>query len=268
MKTDGKIAFVTGGGSGIGLGMARAFLANGLKVAIGDVREDRLDRARETFSSYGSDFIALHVDVTEYDSLVKAADEVEEHFGKVHIVCNNAGVGVGGPIPQASMDQWRRGIDINLWGVIHGCQIFPVRMLKHGEGGHVVNTASIMGLYAAGGSAAYCATKFAVVGISECMRQDLSKSDIGVSVLCPFIVDTPIFYPDLDDLDTEGIEKRKKALPLMKHALPPVFVGETVLRAIENDELYIFTDGTSSRNMIRSRISQMYEAMDRQFPPE
>ena len=268
MDTKGKVAFITGGGSGIGLGMAKAFLAADLKVAIADVRADRLDRAKETFAGSESNFLAIEADVTDLGSLNHAADQVESHFGKVHIVCNNAGIGVGGLVHSASMDQWHRVVNVNLWGVIHGCHVFTPRIQSHGEGGHIVNTASIMGLYTARGSGPYCATKFAVVAISECMRAELQESSIGVSVLCPFIVDTPIFYPDLDDLDTEGIERRKKQMGLMRHALPPVFVGEKVLSAIQSNELYIFTDGTSSRQMIQSRIDGLNESMDRLWPVE
>lgn len=268
MDTKGKVAFITGGGSGIGLGMAKAFLAADLRVAIADVRTDRLDRARETFVASESKFLALEADVTDLQSLDKAADAVEAHFGKVHIVCNNAGIGIGGLVHSASMDQWHKIVNVNLWGVIHGCHVFTPRIQSHGEGGHIVNTASIMGLYTSRGSGPYCATKFAVVAISECMRAELQESSIGVSVLCPFIVDTPIFYPDLDDMDTEGIERRKKQMGLMRHALSPVFVGEKVLSAIQSNELYIFTDGTSSRQMIQSRIDGLNESMDRLWPVE
>ena len=266
MDLENKVAFVTGGGSGIGRGMATAFLARGLSVAIADIREDRLERVKQSFEEYGDRVLAVRCDVTKLDDVERAADQTEQHFGKVHIVCNNAGIGIGGPVPQVSMDVWRRVIDVNLWGVIHGCHVFASRIDAHGEGGHFVNTASIMGLVSGRGSGPYCATKFAVVGISECMRQDLGESNVGVSVLCPFIVDTPIFYPDLDDLDLEGIERRKKQMPLMRHALPPVFVGEKVLSAIERNDFYIFTDGTSSREMIASRVNGINEGMDRLWP--
>lgn len=261
-----KVAFVTGGGSGIGRGMARAFLDAGLRVAIADIREDRLERVKVSLDADESRLFAVEADVSQLDSLEHAAELAESHFGKIHIVCNNAGIGVGGPVSSTSMDRWRKVVDVNLWGVVNGCHVFTPRIQTHGEGGHIVNTASIMGLYTSRGSGPYCATKFAVVAISECLRQELQESNIGVSVLCPFIVDTPIFYPDLDDLDTEGIEKRKKQLGLLQHAVTPVFAGESVLRAIQNNELYIFTDGEQSRQMIQSRVNGLFEGMDRQWP--
>ncbi|MCY3884909.1 MAG: SDR family NAD(P)-dependent oxidoreductase [Gammaproteobacteria bacterium] len=268
MNIANKVAFITGGGSGIGRGMARAFLDAGLKVAIADIRTDRLERVKESLEADERDFFAVEADVSQMDSLERAADTAESHFGKIHIVCNNAGIGVGGPVHSTPMDRWRRVVDINLWGVVNGCQVFTPRIQSHGEGGHIVNTASIMGLFTSQGSGPYCATKFAVVAISECLRKELKECNIGVSVLCPFIVDTPIFYPDLDDLDIEAIDKRKKQLGFLQHAVTPVFAGETVLRAIENNELYIFTDGNQSRQMIQSRVDRLFEGMDRQWPRE
>lgn len=265
-EVEGKIAFVTGGGSGIGRGLAIAFANAGMKVAIADVRADRLERVQSELNQITRDVLTVEVDVTDVESLEQAAEKTEREFGKVHVACNNAGIGAGGSVHRTPMTSWRRVVDVNLWGVINGCQVFAPRILKHGEGGHIVNTASIMGLFTSAGSGPYCATKFAVVGMSECMQKELAESDIGVSVLCPFIVDTPIFYPDLDDLDTEGIEARKKQLPLMKFALPPIKVGEIVLQAIRNNEFYIFTDGVDSRRMIGERINAMQEAMDRQHP--
>ena len=262
----GKVAFITGGGSGIGRGMANAFASAGMKVAIADVRADRLERVEAELRQITQHVVTIETNVTDADALKEAAEKTENEFGNVHVVCNNAGIGVGGPVVQAPMSNWRRVVDVNLWGVINGCHVFAPRIVKHGEGGHIVNTASIMGLYTSAGSGPYCATKFAVVGMSECMQKELAASAIGVSVLCPFIVDTPIFYPDLDDLDSDGIEARKKQLPLMQFALQPVRVGEIVLQAIRENEFYIFTDGVESRRMIGQRMDAMQEAMNRQHP--
>ena len=181
-------------------------------------------------------------------------------------MCNNAGIGgQAGAFPNSELSSWERIIDINLWGVIRGVKVFCERIIKHGEGGHFVNTASIMGLFSSGRSTAYCTTKFAVVGFSECLREDLRQHDIGVSVLCPFVVDTPIFYPDLDDEDLEGIQQRKERMPIMKAALEPVFVGETVLAAIQANEPYIFCDDVDTPRMIDRRFRKIHASLERQF---
>ena len=263
---EGKVAFITGGGSGIGRGMATAFAAKGLKVAIADVREDRLKRVEKELRETSDEVIALRCDVTQLDDLEAAATQTEERFGKVHIVCNNAGIGGGaGVFPNSELSSWERVIDINLWGVIRGVKVFCERIIAHGEGGHFVNTASIMGLYSAGRSTAYCTTKFAVVGFSECLREDLRHHHIGVSVLCPFVVDTPIFYPDLDDDDLDGIRQRKERMPIMKAALEPTFVGETVLGAIQANEPYVFCDDVDTPRMIDRRFRKIHASLERQF---
>ena len=186
----------------------------------------------------------------------------------MHILCNNAGVGFGGAFIDASTADWQRVLDINLWGVIRGVQVFLPRMLAHGEGGHIVNTASITGMYANPRQAVYGTSKFASVGLSEFLRNDLRHENISVSVLCPLVVDTPIFYPDVDEDDAEAVAKRRAARGegLWRLALKPEVVGEQVLRAIKSEEFYIFCDGAQSRNMIESRAKDMLAAFDRQFP--
>ena len=262
-----KVAFITGGGSGIGRGIAKAFLARGLKVAIADIREDRLMRVKKELEEISDDVLAIPCDVTKISDLESAAALTAKHFGKVHILCNNAGIGGrAGAFPDSSLDAWEQIIDINLWGVIRGVKAFTQRFIDHGEGGHIVNTASIMGLFSSGGSAAYCTTKFAVVGFSECLRVDLEKHDIGVSVLCPYIVDTPIFYPDLDDDDIDGIQARKSRLKHLGNALSPVFVGEKVFNAIESNEPYIFCDGIDTPRLINRRMQKIHTALERQYP--
>ena len=264
--TVGKVAFITGGANGIGLGMAKAFLHAGLKVAIADIREDRLQRVEPQLKAISEDVIALACDVVNAKAISDAADEIEKSLGPVQICCNNAGIGIGGPFHTIAEETWSRILDVNLWGVIRGGREFANRLINAGLEGHIVNTASIMGMITGGGSAAYCATKHAVVGMSECMRADLTPHHIGVSVLCPFIVDTSIFYPDLADDDLEGIAERKRNLSLMKYALDPQYVGELVLRAIQNDELHVFCDGDETPNMVKSRFERVMGAFDRQFP--
>ena len=264
--TVGKVAFVTGGANGIGLGMARAFLQADLKVAIADIREDRLQRVEPELRNISDDILALRCDVVDADAIAHAFDEIEGKLGPVQICCNNAGIGLGGPFQNMDEKTWERILDVNLWGVIRGAKEITNRLIQSGLDGHIVNTASIMGMITGRGSAAYCATKHAVVAISECMSEDLKPHRIGVSVLCPFIVDTSIFYPDLDDHDHDAIADRKKQNPFLKYALDPKFVGELVLRAIHENELHIFCDGTESPNMIKNRFARVTNAFPRQFP--
>ncbi|MCY4130640.1 MAG: SDR family NAD(P)-dependent oxidoreductase [Gammaproteobacteria bacterium] len=265
-ETTGKVAFVTGGANGIGLGMAKAFLEAGIKVAIADIREDRLHRIEPQLRKISDDLLALRCDVVDADAISRAADEIEEKLGPVQICCNNAGIGLGGPFHAFEESAWQRILDVNLWSVIRGGREFSNRLINSGLDGHIVNTASIMGMITGPGSAAYCATKHAVVAISECMSEELKQHQIGVSVLCPFIVDTSIFYPDLDDDDHEAIEERKKNSPLHKFALEPQYVGELVLRAIHENELHIFCDGTETPGMVKSRFDRVTSAFARQFP--
>ena len=261
----GKVAFVTGGGSGIGFGIAQTFVSNGIKVAIVDVREDRLVRARHALSNYSDDVLTIECDVTDIKSLQEAAEQTEAKFGNVHIVCNNAGIGGAvGPFPESNMEAWERIVGINLWGVIYGVKVFAEKIIRHSEGGHFVNTASIMGLYSTARSMAYCTTKFAVVGFSECLRQDMEKHNIGVSVLCPYVVDTPIFYPDLADDDLAGIKARKERLQVMKSAIDPARMGELVLKGIQANEPYIFSENTQTPRMINARVDQIHDSLARQ----
>lgn len=264
---NGKAAFITGGASGIGLGIATAFLKVGMKVVIADVRTDRLKTATALLEKISDDIRAVEVDTTSLDSITAAAEQAESAFGNVHILCNNAGIGVGGPFLQASDEQWRNVLDINLWGPIRGVQVFLPRMLAHGEGGHIVNTASFTGIHGHGHQSVYGTSKFALVGQSEFLRNDMQHENVSVSVLCPHVVDTPIFYPDLKDDDVEGIEKRRRTNPgLYEIAVDPEEVGRQVIRGIQTDELYIFCDGQESRKMLEHRTKTMFDAFDRQFP--
>ena len=253
----GKVAFVTGGASGMGLAMARAFAAAGMKVAIADIEEEALASAMQGFATSNADVIALPLDVTDRDAMERAATETERAFGKVHVVCNNAGVAVGGPVDQMSYRDWDWVLSVNVDGVVNGVQTFVNRMKAHGEGGHFVNTASMAGHMAVPGLSVYNTSKFAVVGLSEAMRLDLTSHGIGVSVLCPGVVRTNIFDSgrnrphDLSvDEDTASAvltsdvppERRgERIADLLANALDPAVVGDMVLHAILNDEFYIFT---------------------------
>lgn len=262
---EGKVAFITGGASGIGLSMAEAFLKKGMKVAIADVRKDRLPRAEKTLDSPGN-VITIELDVSNHAAIERAADKTEEAFGKVHVVCNNAGIGGGGPGYSVDEANWNRVQAVNFGGVFHGVRIFVPRIQRHGEGGHIVNTASTAGLQPNPGQSSYCTSKYAVVGFSEVLRSDLANENISVSVLCPWFVETPMFYQGIDDDDTEGIAKRRAQMSYMSQAVSVDVVGNQVVNGILNDEMYIFTDGGQTRVLIEKRTNAIYAALDRQFP--
>jgi len=262
----GKVAFVTGGASGIGLSMAKAFLKEGMKVTIADIRKDRLSKAESILNNPGN-VIAVELDVSDRAAIERAADETEAAFDKVHIVCNNAGIGVGGRIHEVPQESWQTVLDVNLNGVFHGIQVFVPRIKRHGEGGHIVNTSSMTGMTPIPNTGPYSACKAAVAVMSEIMHEELAEEGIGVSVLAPWIVFTPIFHYDLADDDVAGIEERKESMAerFGESLTHPDLVGEMVVNGIRNEELYIFNDPVS-RKMFEKRMNKMYAAIERQFP--
>ena len=247
----GKVAFITGGASGMGLAMARSFSRAGMKVVIADIEQAALDKVGEEFAASNAEYLTLKVDVTDREAMENAAQATIDRFEKVHVVCNNAGVAVGGSVAEMSYNDWDWVTRVNIDGVVNGIQTFLPRITAHGEGGHVVNTASMAGHIAIPGLSVYTATKFAVVGLSETMRADLTAHNVGVSVLCPGLVNTNIFnsernrpdsLPGESGLEGMGGDDNELALDAaMATALDPALVGDMVLHAIQEDEFYIFT---------------------------
>jgi NADP-dependent 3-hydroxy acid dehydrogenase YdfG len=244
----GKVAFVTGGASGIGLAMARSFSAAGMKVAITDIEEAALDRVQDEFAESGAEVIHLKLDVTDRDAMEQAARETEAAFGKIHVVCNNAGVAVGGRVDAMDYNDWDWVMGVNLNGVINGVQTFVNRIKAHGEGGHFVNTASMAGQMPIPGGSIYTTSKYAVVGLSEVMRTDLARYDIGVSVLCPGGVTTNVAKSGRNrpanlkrEADTSRLSLGKLSETVMEDMLDASVIGDMVLEAILADDLYIFS---------------------------
>ena len=255
---EGKVAFITGGASGIGLGMAKVFARAGMKVAIADVRKDHLQTAeayfkREARSSTTPAVHLLELDVTDRAAYARAADETERVLGPVQVLCNNAGIGVTGEMKRASYDDWDWIIDVNLKGVVNGVQTFLPRMLAHGQGGHIVNTASMAGLLTYATAGLYITTKFAVVGLSEALRSELARDGIGVSAFCPGGVRTnirefektrPERYPHSGYSGAPPVRPPPPAEvleALREFSADPEEVGEIVLSGIRHNDLYIFT---------------------------
>lgn len=274
----GKVAFITGGASGMGLAMARSFAAAGMKVAIADIEQDALDRVKAEFDASNAEVITLQVDVTDRTAMEAAADATEAAFDKVHVLVNNAGVAVGGSLDQMSYEDWDWVMGVNLDGVVNGLQAFVQRIKAHGEGGHVVNTASLAGHFAIPGLGIYTATKYAVVGISETLRADLKQHDIGVSVLCPGVVNTNIFdsgrnrpshlQGETDTAkmvlseDVAGPEQEQRLAEMMAKALDPAVVGDMVLHSIQEDEFYIFSH-PEVEPMVSGRAAEVTDAFAR-----
>ena len=188
----GRTAFVTGGASGIGLGMARAFGRAGMNVVLADIDEGAAKLAADKLASEQIKAAPVFVDVTDRASVRSAALDAVAAFGKIHVVCNNAGVAVGGPFGTVRERDWDWIIDVNLKGVVYGTEVFTPLIKSHGEGGHFVNTASMAGMVSPPGLEPYCATKFAVVALSEGWAAQMAPLGIGVSVLCPGFVRTRI----------------------------------------------------------------------------
>ena len=267
----GKTAFVTGGASGIGLGMSEAFVAAGMNVVIADLRPDHLESALERFagSSRRQNVHAIELDVTDREGLARAADEAERVFGNVHVLCNNAGMGILGPVTLARYDDWDWGLDVLLGGVVNGIQTFLPRLLAHGEGGHIVNTSSMAGVVPIPGAAIYITAKAAVIGLSEALRSELAGEGIGVSAFCPGPVQTNIreggrTRPErYSDSGYAALEQELEQRPNSPLWMDPRECGERVLAGIRRDDLYIFT-----HREFREGADERFRAMLASFPDE
>ncbi|MHB8105194.1 MAG: SDR family NAD(P)-dependent oxidoreductase [Dehalococcoidales bacterium] len=269
---EGKTAFITGGASGIGLGIAKACAKYGMKVVIADSRQSALDEAMVFFKEKKQPVHPIKLDVTDRAAYAKAADEAEKVFEKIHVLINNAGVASGGPVQNMTYKDWDFSMGVNVGGVINGLVTILPRILKHGEGGHIVATSSTGGLFAVGGCVIYCTTKYAVAGMMECVATDLQDKNIGASVLVPGPTVTNLgpstfanrpehlrnegqTWPPMPPPPREGEPPRQRP-PMMdfsKVFMDPVETGERVVRGIKRNDLFIMThpefrDGIIARN--------------------
>jgi NAD(P)-dependent dehydrogenase (short-subunit alcohol dehydrogenase family) len=243
----GKTAFVTGGASGIGLGIAKALLGAGMNVVIADIRDDHLADGEAELAG-GDRVLALKLDVTDRAAYAAAAEGVEARFGKIHLLVNNAGVAVVGPTELATFADWDWVMGVNLGGVINGVTVMLPRLLKHGEGGHIVNTSSMSGMVPVGGTTIYSAAKAAVLTMMETMRPELEARGVICSAFCPGAVQSNIAEAgktrpaELADSGYAEADKRRQDGGQFFHLyMTKEEVGERVLEGILNDELYILT---------------------------
>ncbi len=247
-----KVAVVTGAASGIGRGMAERFAAEGMKVVLADVEEDALASVAKALEGGGARVLTVRTDVAKPADVEALAQRTLATFGGVHVLCNNAGVAVGGPSWTLTLADWEWVLGVNLWGVIHGVRTFVPLMLERGEEGHVVNTASMAGLLSGPGMAAYNVSKFGVVTLSETLEIELRalNAQIRVSVLCPGWVNTRINESERnrprDLAETNAPTAQAEAMRGMlanalASGLPPARVAELVVEAIRAERFYILT---------------------------
>jgi NAD(P)-dependent dehydrogenase (short-subunit alcohol dehydrogenase family) len=235
----GKTAFVTGGASGIGLAMAQTFTAVGMMVMLADIEEDALNTALISLGGADAEVRGVVCDVADRAAVQRAAGETVAAFGKVHIVCNNAGVGAGGEMEVISPGDWEWVIGVNLMGVIYG--------MTHGEGGHIVNTASFAAITSPAGIGPYNATKAAVVSLSETLAAELAGTAIGVSVLLPGFVRTRAAESARNRAARYGKRTVEAPAGATSHAamvsagIDPQEVARRVMTAIHDNDLYVFT---------------------------
>ena len=271
----GKVAFITGGVSGIGMGLAKVLGEAGMKVAITYRREASLEPIKAWFAER-PDLVLFPVklEVTDREGWVRAADEVEAALGPVDLFCNNAGVGVLGPMEQATYDDWDWVMGVNVGGVVNGIMTFVPRMIARGRGGHIVNVSSVGGLAALGTAGIYCASKFAVVGLSEGLRSDLKVHGIGVSVYCPGPVKSNIGEAGAKrpaDLAETGYRRPpgpdappvKGSITFTDAWMEPEEAGRRILQGVRENRLYIL-----SHPELRSAIRERHDAIEASWPNE
>jgi NAD(P)-dependent dehydrogenase (short-subunit alcohol dehydrogenase family) len=260
----GKVAVVTGGGSGIGRGMALAFADSGMHVALADVDLPAAERVRAEVEQRGVRGLALRIDVSSRAEVEVLAEKTFAELGGAHLICNNAGVAIVGPLDAMSDADWHWTLAVNLDGVVHGLQAFLPRLRAQGQGGHIVNTASMAGHFCVAGLAAYHTTKFAVVGLSEALELELTPHGIGVSVLCPGLVRTQIFdagrnrptrFGGLRPPDPNAVAM------LDQLGIDPERVGREVRDAVVRGDFYIFTH-PEMRSLVDARFARIQAAFD------
>jgi NAD(P)-dependent dehydrogenase (short-subunit alcohol dehydrogenase family) len=268
---NGKTAFVTGGASGIGLGMAEAFLSVGMNVVLADIEQAALARAHDKLKRFDNRVSTVICDTSRREAVIDARDKAIAIYGRVHLLCNNAGVGGGGLVDQVAPAVWNWVLGVNLMGVIYGLTEFIPHMKSHGEPCHIVNTASMAGMNGVAGMGPYCASKFAVVSLSETLAGELAPTNIGVSVLCPGWVATRIGESrrnapgDLPPPPVPGPMMAARAAEvgtLIADGMSATEVAARVMQAIRDGDLYIFTH-PDMRLAVDARFERIGAAFDK-----
>lgn len=247
----GKVAVITGGASGIGLAMARDFGREGMKLVIADIQQDALDAAVAGLAADGVEAVGVRTDVSDFASVEALAQATLEAFGKAHVVVNNAGVSITGPIWKMSLDDWRWVYDVNFWGVVHGIRAFVPILIEQGEEAHVINTASLASFSGTGEHAPYCSSKAAVLSISQSLYSELAawNTKVGVSVVCPGMVATQIHKSNRNrptgdrpwsDREWNNPDHVKGSEVFQGRGVAPEEIARLTLQALKDNRFYVF----------------------------
>ena len=263
-----RVAVVTGGGSGIGAAMARAFAARGARLVLADLDEEAMSRVEAELRGAGAQATSVRTDVSKRAEVERLAEEAVRRMGAVHVVCNNAGIATFGEMAKAPHEDWEFTMGVNFWGVVHGVEAFVPRLLAQGQGGHVVNTASMAGLVGMRWLGIYCASKFAVTGLTEALHRELEPHGIGVTLLCPMIVATNITENSVrlrpEHLRPKSAPGAPPAGGLQGGTVSAEEVAARVVRAIDGKRLYVLTH-PAQRELLRRRaakLDQVFEEWD------
>ncbi|MEU9199506.1 SDR family oxidoreductase [Streptomyces sp. NPDC048332] len=268
----GQLVLVTGAAGGIGRATAFAFAEAGARVVVVDRDAEGASRTAELAQLIGAPAAwAEAVDVSDEQAMEKLAEKVAAEYGIVDVLVNNAGIGVSGSFLETSAEEWRRVLDVNLWGVIHGCRLFGKQMADRGQGGHIVNTASAAAYQPSRALPAYSTSKAAVLMLSECLRAELAEKSIGVSAICPGIVNTNITattrFAGADAAEEERLRKRTSKLYGMRN-YPPEKVADAILRAVVRNQAVVPVTPESHAARFLSRLSPgALRAVARLKPP-
>lgn len=264
-ELSGKVAVVTGGASGIGEGMARNFAAEGMHVVISDIEGEAAEKVSDSLRATGVRSIAIETDVSNREAVEALADAVYGEFGAAHLVCNNAGVCVGGAAHESTDNDWRWLFDVNVQGVMNGCQAFIPRMIDQKDDGHIVNTASIGGFLPGGEIlGVYTASKAAVVGISEAYADSIKAHGIGMSILCPAFVTSNLIQAERNRPEQLGARPGNLEPilgPGFEEGMSPMTLGKWVVKAVRDEQLFIFSHPVM-REMVQGHFDQVMAGFD------
>ena len=266
-RLEGRVAVVTGAASGIGLGMVRAFAGAGMRVVAADLRPETLESVVTDLRSAGHEVVGVPTDVSRREDVQALADAAMDAFGAVHVLCNNAGVGIFAPIAKTTVDDWEWILAVDLWGPIHGVSIF-LPIIERQDAGHINSTSSVAGLIAGGAAGAYNVAKHGVVALMATLERELraAKSPVHASVLCPGAVNTRIGSNSVEsrrarrgretERTREGDELGGRINAALAEGMDPDEVGRLVLDAVRRDAFWIFTDRRLLRH-VQQQVDEM-----------